>query len=259
MWCRSQILHTTATFLHDMWSCVVVGEELRNNRHFILEAVRLQGAALEYVPHFQEDEAGSGGCKGWTFSVEAIGLSLRQESGSKDGSKWFGITIQNSDIDDVNDDFTDFLSFWTDELDMPLGGGPWSSSIEQRSSAVYDPQVPTEFCSPSSRDCRPSWDWTVDMSLTFAVGFIENLNDLDQCILINSTQPLSWHWNWQRMQMMPRHEPWACSCGVSWRQGSCPGNLAAIYPQHCCPSEDKAAANKTTTTWLHASQEPVIL
>jgi len=39
----------------------VVGEELRNNRHFILEAVRLQGAALEYVPHFQEDEAGSGG------------------------------------------------------------------------------------------------------------------------------------------------------------------------------------------------------
>ena len=113
-----------------------------------------------------------------------------------------------------------------------------SSSIEQRSSAIYDPQVPTEFCSPSSRDCRPSWDWNRGHVTDICCWFYSNLTDLDRCILINCTLPLSWHWNWQRMQMMPRHEPWACSCGVSWRQGSCPGNLAPIYPQHCCPSED---------------------
>ena len=33
------------------------GEELRGNRHFVLEALRLQGAALEYLPDFQDDEA----------------------------------------------------------------------------------------------------------------------------------------------------------------------------------------------------------
>ncbi len=122
MWCRSHVLHTTVQpfcmtcELRGRWgaaqqsslhlrSCSIAGScsgvlaplsrgwgEERLSKRFLTPLCIIRSVGLNVFQWKQSD---------WN----AIEL-LRQESGRKDGSKWFGTTIQNSDIDNV------MMSWW---------------------------------------------------------------------------------------------------------------------------------------------------